>query len=159
MHGGTRGRRPSQQSGRLMQSDSPPVIPRIGVGAVVFNGDAVLLVKRAQPPSENLWAIPGGRLEAGETLQHAAEREILEETGIVIQAGDPIYTFDVIERDAEGRLLFHYVIVDLEATYVSGTPRAGDDAHDARWVQSDQLHSLPVSDKTLHLLRELGFAQ
>jgi len=137
-------------------SDIPlPSSPQIGVGAVVFKDKKVLLVKRARPPAEGLWAIPGGRLKLGETLQQAAEREILEETGIVIRATKPIYTFDVIERDEAGRIQFHYVIVDLEAEYISGEPKAGDDAHEARWIAPDELSSLPVSDKTLELLTDV----
>jgi ADP-ribose pyrophosphatase YjhB (NUDIX family) len=63
-----------------------PDLPRVAVGAVVFKDNKVLLVKRAKPPAQGLWAIPGGSVELGETLQQAAERETLEETGIMIQA-------------------------------------------------------------------------
>ncbi|MGD9150765.1 MAG: NUDIX hydrolase, partial [Desulfobacterales bacterium] len=86
-----------------------PDSPRVAVGAVVFKEDRVLLVRRGQPPAENLWAIPGGSVEIGETLQQAAEREIWEETGIRIRATKPIYTFDVIERDERQGIRFHYV--------------------------------------------------
>lgn len=138
-------------------ADERRAVPQVGVGAVVFKDEKVLLVKRARPPAENLWAIPGGRLELGETLQHGAEREIFEETGILIRAGKPIYTFDVIERVASGSIVFHYVIVDLTATYISGEPRASDDAMEARWLSAAELRSLPVSDHTVALLRELQF--
>lgn len=135
-----------------------PGQPRVAVGAVVRRGDAVLLVRRAKPPNEALWAIPGGSVELGETLQTAAEREILEETGITIRAGRPVYIFDVIDRDAAGRVRYHYVITDLLADYVSGDPTAGDDALEARWVTAGELRELPVSASTLELLRdELGF--
>jgi ADP-ribose pyrophosphatase len=130
-----------------------PAEPRVAVGAIVFNNDKVLLVRRAQPPSRDLWAIPGGRLELGETLQEAAEREILEETGITIIAREPIYTFDYIDRDQSGRARFHYVIVDLSADYVRGKPIAGDDAAEARWVSAGELPALKVSSKTLVLLK------
>ena len=130
-----------------------PTEPRVAVGAVVFNDNKVLLVRRAQPPSQDLWAIPGGRVEIGETLQEAAEREILEETGITITAREPIYTFDYIDRDKSGRTRFHYVIVDLKADYVRGNPRAGDDAADARWISSEEISALKVSTKTLGLLK------
>jgi ADP-ribose pyrophosphatase len=85
------------------------------VGAIVVRDSRVLLIQRGQPPSEGLWAIPGGRVELGETLQEAAEREIKEETGLTIRARNPIHTFDVILRDEGGRVRFHYVIVDLLA--------------------------------------------
>jgi ADP-ribose pyrophosphatase len=130
------------------------------VGAVVFQEGAVLLVQRGQPPAEGSWAIPGGSVLIGETLRQAAEREILEETGVVIRAADPIYTFDVVERDAEGRVRFHYVIVDLAAEYVAGTPRAASDALDARWVSPADLQRLKVSPSTLKLLAErFGFGR
>lgn len=136
-------------------SDNSPSFPQIGVGAVVFKDGKVLLVKRGTPPAQGLWAIPGGRLELGETLQQAAEREILEETGIVIHAAKPIYTFDVIERDEAGKVQFHYVIIDLEAEYIRGEPRANDDAHEATWISSNELSSLQVSEKTTRLLTEV----
>ena len=127
---------------------------------MVFKNNCVLLVRRGQAPSEGLWAIPGGSVEIGETLQEAAEREILEETGIRIRAGKPIYTFDVIDRDAEGKIRFHYVIVDLAADYVSGQPAAGDDADDARWVSAHEISELEVSPPTLRLLKtRFGFGR
>ncbi len=127
-------------------------IPQIGVGAVVIKDEKVLLVKRGRPPSEGLWAIPGGRLHFGETLQHAAEREILEETGIIIRAKNPIFIFDVLDKDETGVIRFHYVIVDLAAEYLSGEVNAGDDAVDARWLSATEVALLPVSDKTIELL-------
>ena len=149
---------PHKQAGgrtamRPQRKNEYPAEPRVAVGAVVFNDDKVLLVRRAQPPSEDLWAIPGGRVELGETLQEAAEREILEETGITITAREPVYTFDYIDRDKSGRTRFHYVIVDLRADYIRGEPRAGDDAAEACWVSSEEIAALKVSSKTLGLLK------
>ena len=132
---------------------SYPDQPRVAVGAIVFKNNKVLLVRRGKPPAEDLWAIPGGRVEIGETLREAAEREIMEETGVAIRALEPVYTFDVIDRDADGRARFHYVIVDLAADYISGKPRAGDDASAARWVSSEELASMKVSTKTRQLLK------
>ena len=142
-----------------MKDNSYPKVPKVAVGAVVFKNERVLLVRRGQPPSEDLWAIPGGSVEIGETLQEAAEREILEETGIHIRAGEPVLTFDTIDRDRAGRIRFHYVIVDLAADYVSGDPKAGDDAAEARWVSGSEINSLQMSAPTLKLLIEkFGFA-
>jgi len=130
-----------------------PSRPVVAVGAIVFRDNRVLLVRRGQPPSRDLWAIPGGRVEIGETLQEAAEREILEETGIIIQAREPVYAFDYIERDGSAHPRFHYVIVDLIADYVRGEIRAGDDAADVRWISAAELGDLNVSSKTVHLLK------
>jgi len=145
-----------QKSGR----PEYPGHPRVAVGALVFREGNVLLVRRGQPPAEGVWAIPGGRIELGENLQRAAEREIHEETGVRIKAGDPVFTFDVIERDSDGRVRFHYVIVDLMAAYVDGDPIAGDDAREARWISPGDLKHLPVSETTKHLLEtRFGFTE
>ena len=131
-----------------------PDAPRPAVGAVVFKDDAVLLVQRGNPPSQGLWSIPGGRVRLGETLQAAAEREILEETGVVIRANRPVLAFDVIQKDDRGVVKYHYVIVDLAADYVSGEPLAGDDAADARWITADELARIAVNPATRRLLAE-----
>ena len=131
-----------------------PDSPRVAVGAVVFNAGSVLLVRRGHAPAEGQWAIPGGSVALGETLQEAAEREIMEETGLTIQAGEPIYAFDTVVRDDTGRIQFHYVIIDVAAEYVSGEPDPGDDADEARWVSPDEIGELDVNKATLRLLKE-----
>lgn len=137
-----------------------PDRPEPAVGAVVFRNGCVLLVKRGQPPSENLWAIPGGRVKLGESLQDAAQREVLEETGLDIRAGEPVHTFDVIERDPAGDVRYHYVIVDLKADYLRGEVRPGDDAADARWIAEKELPHLEISRPTKRLLKEIfGFGE
>lgn len=131
-----------------------PNHPRVAVGAVVFKEGKVLLVLRGKPPADRQWSIPGGCVELGETLQEAAEREIAEETGIVIKAKKPIYVFDVIQRDENGHIRFHYVIVDLAAEYISGEIKAGDDALDVSWVSVNDLKNRNVSDETRKLLEQ-----
>lgn len=133
-----------------------PDYPRVAVGAIVIKDGRVLLVKRSKPPGEGLWAIPGGRVELGETLQQAAEREIMEETGLTILARDPLYTFEVIEPDDAGRPRFHYVIVDLIAEYVKGELSPSDDASEARWVSSQELERLPISQATIEVLKDVA---
>ncbi len=127
--------------------------PQVGVGAVVFHQNQILLIKRGQPPNVNQWTIPGGRIEMGETLQQAAEREILEETGIIIKAGDPVFAFDLIQHDDDNQDQLHYVIIDLAAKYLSGKPVANDDATEARWVSASELSELAVNETTLRLLK------
>jgi 8-oxo-dGTP diphosphatase len=135
-------------------SGAYPNRPIVAVGAVVFKEDKVLLVQRTKPPAKNHWTIPGGSVELGETLQEAAEREIWEETGLIIKAGDPVYTFDVIIRDPKGEILFHYIIVDLAADYVAGELRPGDDATDVCWASSRDVTTLKVSAATRKLLEQ-----
>lgn len=134
-----------------------PDSPRLGVGAIVIKDGRVLLVKRGIAPSKGLWAIPGGSVELGETFRDAAEREIMEETGIAIRAGKLAYVFDFIERDDSDKILFHFVIVDVMADYISGTPKGADDALEARWVSPEELKELPMSKNTLKVLGEIGF--
>jgi 8-oxo-dGTP diphosphatase len=124
--------------------------PIIGIGAVVIHDNQVLLVKRANPPKQGLWCIPGGKVEFGENLQQAAEREIKEETGVVIKATTPVYVFDLIEDEKR-----HYVIVDLLADYISGTPKAGDDADDAKWFSLQDIDQPNIDLETKRLLRKL----
>lgn len=129
------------------------------MGAIVLHQNTVLLVLRGQAPSKDLWAIPGGRVELGESLKSAAEREVLEETGLQVTAGEVVFTFDVIDRDSAGRVRFHYVILDLLARPVDPTQplRAADDARDARWFTLDEINqpALPISIPTRQLLNRI----
>ena len=134
-----------------------PSVPRVGVGAITIHEGRILLVERGVEPSRGLWAIPGGTLKLGETLQECAAREILEETGISIKVGACIYVFDFFERDDSGKIKFHFVIVDFAAEYISGEPKGADDAEDARWVAPEELSKLPVAKNTLKALKEIGF--
>jgi ADP-ribose pyrophosphatase len=134
-----------------------PWTPRVGVGAIVIRDEKVLLVQRGIEPGRGLWAIPGGTLKLGETLQECAAREILEETGVTIVVGQCIYVFDLIERDDAGKIKFHFVVVDFAALYVSGEPKGADDAVDARFLSPSELTALPVSKNTLKALHSIGF--
>ena len=131
-----------------------PDAPRVAVGAIVFKDRKVLLVKRGHPPAEGVWAIPGGSVKLGETLQEAAEREIREETGLTIRAREPAFTFESLHRDNNGDIRYHYVIVDLMADYISGKPHPGDDALDVRWFAAEELEHINVSEVTRKLLKE-----
>lgn len=140
-----------------MSPRSYPAAPVPAVGALVVHDGAVLLVRRGRAPSRGVWAVPGGRVELGETLAEATEREVREETGVRVRAGEPVWSFDSVVRDEEGRVAFHYVIVDLLADYVAGEPRARDDALEARWARPEELSGLLVSEPTLELLGRVGF--
>lgn len=129
--------------------------PQLGCGAIVRRGDAVLLVKRGKPPRAGEWAIPGGKVQAGESLRAAVEREILEETAIRVRAGEMVYQLEYIEHDEAGALAFHYVVLDYAASYLSGEPCAGDDADEAAWVDFSELAALALTDSTREALHSL----
>jgi ADP-ribose pyrophosphatase len=142
-----------------MSSKEYPDAPRVAVGGVVLHNDKVLLVLRGQAPAKGLWAIPGGGVELGETMRAAAEREIMEETGLQVKAGEIVYTFEGIQRDETGRVRYHYVIVDMLAQALDPTQplRPSDDVNDARWFTLAEIENrnLPISDTTLNLVRQL----
>ena len=137
--------------------DKPVVTPQVAIGAVVTDHDRILLVKRDKEPGKGKWAIPGGSVEAGETLQEAAEREIREETGLRVRAGNPIYVFDYIERDKKGQIRFHYVIIDLAAELIDGNLCPSDDASDAGWFAAEQIQDLKVTESTRAFLKKIKF--
>ncbi|WP_035243987.1 NUDIX hydrolase [Desulfonatronovibrio hydrogenovorans] len=131
-------------------------LPRVAVGAVVRHDSGFLLVRRANAPSRGRWAVPGGKVHPGETLKQAVQREVLEETGIIVRALEPIYAFDFIERDQDDRILFHYVIVDLLAEYVSGRIKPGSDALEALWVPEHELDKYGLNSATLDLFKRFS---
>jgi ADP-ribose pyrophosphatase YjhB (NUDIX family) len=95
----------------------------------------VLLVRRASEPMAGGWSLPGGAIEVGETVREACVRETLEETGIAVEALAEIETVDIIHRDAEGRVQYHYLVVDVLCRVIEGQLlRAGTDASEAAWA-------------------------
>jgi 8-oxo-dGTP diphosphatase len=129
-----------------------PARPIIGVGTVVWHGDRVLLVQRGRPPRQGHWSLPGGAQQLGESLADAARREVLEETGLAVEVGDVIATVDSIERDPDGRVRYHYTLIDFTAEANSAELVAGDDAADARWFDLDQLGALGLWSETLRII-------
>ncbi len=129
--------------------------PQLGCGAIVRRDDSILLVKRGRPPQQGLWAIPGGKVLPGESLKNAIEREILEETGVRIKAGELVYQLEYIEHDMQGELAFHYVVVDFSAQYLDGDPLAGDDADEAALIAFSKLSDWPLTDSTRQALHTL----
>ena len=131
---------------------SYPERPVVGVGAVVVSDDRVLLVKRGQEPLKGEWSLPGGVVELGETLETAIAREVKEETGLEIQVGPVVDVLDRIRYDADGRVKFHYVLVDFVCRPVGGTLAAASDAADVAWVTSEQMPRYGVAEATLSVI-------
>jgi len=131
-----------------------PEHPIVGIAAVVLRDGQVLLVQRGREPAKGLWGLPGGMLELGETLAEGVRREVLEECGIEIEVGPLVGVFEPMQRDGDGRLRYHYVVLDYLARYVGGELRAADDADDAQWVALEKLERLPMLAETRDMIRK-----
>lgn len=129
-----------------------PERPIVGVGTVVWHGTEVLLVRRGKAPRVGQWSLPGGAQKLGETIADAARREILEEAGIEVTLGHVIATLDLIERDPEGQVRFHYTLIDFVAEAAERTLRAGGDATDARWFALDAVPGLGLWSETVRII-------
>lgn len=125
-----------------------PQTPMVGVGVVVKRENSVLLVKRANEPKKGLWAIPGGLIKLGESVQQAAMREVLEECSISIELQDVISVVDLIDKDDEGNIKYHFVLIDFVAQYADGDLRAGSDALDAAWISLNDLDQYDIPELT-----------
>jgi ADP-ribose pyrophosphatase YjhB (NUDIX family) len=129
-----------------------PELPLVGVGAIIIEGDRVLLVKRAHPPIQGQWSIPGGVLEVGEMVRDAAVREACEETGLVVEPGELLGVYDRILRDPEQRVQYHYVLIDFLCRLVRGELLAASDAAEVRWFGREQLPALQLAEDTLEVI-------
>jgi ADP-ribose pyrophosphatase YjhB (NUDIX family) len=125
-----------------------PETPLVGVGAIIIEDDRVVLVKRGRAPLQGTWSIPGGVLEVGETLRKAAIREAYEETGLTIEPGELLGVFERVVPDEQGRMKYHYVLIDFLCWPKAGQLAAGDDAEDVRWFRRDELAALDLARET-----------
>jgi ADP-ribose pyrophosphatase YjhB (NUDIX family) len=127
--------------------------PAVAVGAVIVDDGRLLLVERAHPPGEGLWAVPGGQVRAGETLPDAVRREVREETGLEVEVGDVVWVGESIGPGSPPG--WHYTIIDFAAAVVGGDLRAGDDARRAEWVALRAIEQRPMVDTMYDLVRSL----
>jgi 8-oxo-dGTP diphosphatase len=135
-----------------------PDRPLIGVGSIIIEEDRVVLVKRAHPPIQGQWSIPGGVLEVGELIREAAVREAQEETGLLVEPGELLGVFDRILRDSEKRIQYHYVLIDFLCRRTGGELLAASDAAEVRWFTRAELPSLNLAEDTLEVIQK-GFAK
>ena len=132
----------------------------VGVGGVVLAGDQVLLVKRGAEPSKGIWSIPGGGVEIGETLAQACAREVAEETALQVRVGPMVEVLERILRDPQGRVEYHYVLIDFLCYTQPLEPEAGDDAAAAVWAGVDRLDSFSLTPDTKRvILKAAGLAR
>lgn len=131
-----------------------PQRPLVGVGAVIVDASRVVVVRRAGEPLKGQWSIPGGLIETGETLQAAVVRETKEETGLTVQVGELLEVFDRITLDPEGRVQYHFVLLDFLCRPVSGQLRAAGDAAEARWLTDQELAGFPIALDAAEVLRK-----
>jgi 8-oxo-dGTP diphosphatase len=134
-----------------------PERPIVGVGAVIVDAGRVVLIRRRYEPLAGQWSLPGGTLELGETLEQGTAREMLEETGLVVDIGPVIEVFDRIMFDDERRVRYHFVLVDYLCWPVSGELRAGSDVEDAVFAAPDDLPRYGLTSKAAAVI-ERGFA-
>jgi len=127
------------------------------VGAVILDGDRVLLVQRGHEPLKGEWSLPGGAVELGESLEEALVREVREETSLDVTVGPVVEVFDSIRRDAGGRAEYHYVIIDYACRVRGGTATAaarGSDAADVRWVPLAEIEQYGVTSTAIAVIRK-----
>jgi 8-oxo-dGTP diphosphatase len=134
---------------------SYPSAPMVGVGVITFNSEKkVLLVKRGTEPSKGLWSLPGGLVELGEQVREAGIREIKEECNIDIEPEDVISVVDLILEDSDGKIKYHYILIDYLAKYIGGDLCSQSDVIDADWFSRAQIAELDVPEVTRQVLEK-----
>src|SRR5215469_1084478 len=134
-----------------------PELPLVGIGAIIIEGDRVLLVRRAHPPLQAQWSIPAGVLEVAEFVREAAIREVREETGLIVEPGELLGVYDRVLRNQAQRVQYHYVLIDFLCRPVGGELCAASDAEEVRWFKREELPPLKLAEDTEDVIRK-GFA-
>jgi ADP-ribose pyrophosphatase YjhB (NUDIX family) len=132
-----------------------PARPVLGVGALIFRNDEILLVERGREPLKGQWSLPGGAVETGERLEEAVIREVREETGLEIVPVQLALIFERIMQDNDGKAEYHYVLIDYLCEIRGGALCAGDDSNCARWFPIDELDRLSLTEGTLNVIRNV----
>jgi 8-oxo-dGTP diphosphatase len=138
----------------ISESRSYPKRPIVGVGAVIVDSGRVLLVRRLHEPLKGEWSLPGGAVEAGETLRAAVVREVLEETGLEVEVGPMVEVLDRIRFDADGRTRYHFVLIDYLCRPVGGSLACASDADATAWAALDELANYHVDGSAIAVIRK-----
>jgi 8-oxo-dGTP diphosphatase len=128
-----------------------PVCPLIGVGALIHRGGKIVVVKRENEPAKGLWSIPGGLLELGERVYDGVKREVMEETGLDVEIDRLLDVIDNIVYDDDGKICYHYVLIDYLCSSSQGDLKAATDVTEAQWIKLKDVNRLPTT-KTLKRL-------
>lgn len=124
------------------------------MGGIIVDGNRVLLVRRAKEPLKGSWSIPGGAVEVGEELHTALRRELLEETGLEVEIVDVVEVLERIQRTPDGRVQYHYVLIDYLCHPTGGKLCARSDVSEAAWVARRGLPPYGLSPKTLTVIQK-----
>jgi 8-oxo-dGTP diphosphatase len=133
-----------------------PDSPIAGVGAVIFSGENILLVRRGSEPSKGRWGLPGGVVELGESVERAIVREVEEETGILVKPLRLLTVLDSISKDEGGNIRFHYILSEFLCKDLAGKLQASSDVSDAEWFQVNGLESLEMSRWTREFIEKVA---
>ena len=133
-----------------------PDRPILGVGALIFRGDCILLVERGKEPLKGYWSLPGGVVEIGETLEQAIRREVREETNLEIEILDVLEIFERIMLDGKGRPEYHYVLIDYLCRATADDARPASDVAQVAWVRREDLHRYHITEGTPTVIQK-GF--
>ena len=132
-----------------------PLRPIVGVGAIIVEGEDVLIVRRGKPPRVGSWSIPGGGVRLGEDLEQACAREVREETGLEVEILTQGRVLNRVTRDEWGRVQFHYVLIDYVCRPTGGSLRAASDISEARWFPLGEIETLrPMTAGTAKFILE-----
>jgi ADP-ribose pyrophosphatase YjhB (NUDIX family) len=131
-----------------------PKRPLVGVGAILFRRDRVLMAQRGKDPLKGWWSLPGGALETGESLKEAVCREVLEETGLEVSPAGVFEIFERIIRDDRGVPEYHYVLIDYICKVTGGKLCPGDDVDQVEWVRRADLPKLQITEGTLGVIEK-----
>jgi 8-oxo-dGTP diphosphatase len=131
-----------------------PKAPLPSVGGVVFDREGrVLLIRRGRAPAQGKWSVPGGVIKLGENMEEALKREIFEECGVRVDVDSLLVASSRVVRNEDGKVQYHFVILDYLCQYIDGVPKAGSDACDVRWVAMDQLSEMDLTEGILEVIQ------